>query len=182
MNEQVWRDINGRDDFRWGPGSWAHVPAIIGPEECAAVVAATAGARRLVMPHRTHEAFAVLMRDLAPLVQPALGLNVSGLGSDYFSESAGLPTHVDNDYVQALPGTFASVWLALADVTLDNGPLVIDGRAITCKMGDAIVIDGDTPHRSCAGRGPRPVALCTYIRPGSPFRPGNQQKREEVPL
>lgn len=149
---------------------------------CNLLIAAAGDQKRIVMPHRTLPAFADAMRMLAPLARESLGPAISGLGSDYFSQSAGLPTHTDNDYVQALPGTFMSVWLALADVTLGNGPLVIDGRAVTCRKGDAVLIDGDTPHRSCAGRGPRPVALFTYIVKGAPFRPGNQQQREEFDL
>ena len=152
------------------------------PEACDELIAAAGPARHIAMPHRHHAPFLKAMKTLAPLARHVLKGNVSGLGSDYFGVAAGLATHTDNDYVQALPGTFLSVWLALADVTEHNGPLVIDGKAILCKKGDAVIIDGDTPHRSCAGTGPRPVALFTYIQTGKPFRPGNTQKREEVPL
>ena len=58
----------------------------------------------------------------------------------------------------------------------------MEGRALLCSKGDALVIDGDMPHRSCAGSGPRPVALFTYIKTGYPFRPGKQQQRAEVKL
>lgn len=147
---------------------------------CDALLEAAGKAERIVMPHRTLPPFRLGMGVCANLARPYLGDNISGLGSDYFSTSAGFGTHTDNDYVQALPGSFMSVWLALADVTERNGPLVVGDRAMLCKKGDALLIDGDTPHRSCAGRGPRPVALFTYIKTGFPFRPGDQQKREEV--
>lgn len=158
------------------------IPQALRPESCDALIAAAAGAERLVMPHRTHALFAFDMKRYALFARGVLGLEISGLGSDYFSVSAGFATHTDNDYVQALPGTFVSLWLPLADVTERNGPLVIGGRPILCNKGDVLLIDGDTPHRSCAGTGPRPVALFTYIKTGYPFRPGKTQQRAEVPL
>lgn len=164
---------------RW---TYELVPGAVHPEGCDALRRVAGDVDHIAMPHRESETFLVGMKVCAPLARKYLGPNVSGLGSDYFGVAAGLATHTDNDYVQALPNTFLSVWLALADVTETNGPLVIDGKAILCKKGDAVIIDGDTPHRSCAGTGPRPVALFTYIKTGSPFRPGNTQKREEVPL
>lgn len=163
--------------WRWCM-AWEAMPRAF----CDGLIQAAGDAERISMPHRMRPAFLEGMRWCAHLAHEHLGGKVSGLGSDYFSQAAGLATHTDNDYVQALPGTFLSIWVALADVTLRNGPLVIDGQAITCRKGDAIVIDGDTPHRSCAGEGPRPVALFTYIKTGSPFRPGETQKRVEVPL
>ena len=161
---------------------WTIIERAVADGACDALREAAGGVDHIAMPHRTIPQFSVAMRWCADHARVYLGPNVSGLGSDYFGVAAGLATHTDNDYVQALPGTFLSVWLALADVTETNGPLVIDGKPILCKKGDAVIIDGDTPHRSCAGTGPRPVALFTYIQTGKPFRPGNTQKREEVPL
>jgi hypothetical protein len=149
---------------------------------CDALIEAAGGAERIVMPHRSHPAFAHGMAGCARFARTVLGPDISGLGSDYFAVSAGFKTHTDNDYVQALPGTFASVWVPLADVTEHNGPLAIGGKIVLCRKGDVLLIDGDTPHRSCAGHGPRPVALFTYIRRGMPFRAGEQQKRAEVAL
>lgn len=152
------------------------------PEGCDALLEAAGERQRIVMPHRTVPAFLLGMKVCANFARPALGDDISGLGSDFFAASAGFRTHTDNDFVKAVPGTFVSVWLALADVTERNGPLVIDGRPILCAKGDAILIDGDTPHRSCAGHGPRPVALFTYIKRGWPFEAGETQQRSEVPL
>lgn len=161
---------------------WYRISGALEPARCDALIEAAKDAERIVMPHRTHPPFMVGMQKCAAFARIYLGLEVSGLGSDYFGVSAGFATHTDNDYVQALPGTFLSAWIALADVTDRNGPLVIGGRPILCHKGDAILIDGDTPHRSCAGTGPRPVALFTYIKTGYPFRPGKTQQRAEVPL
>jgi hypothetical protein len=165
-----------------GVSGYKLLPAAIDPGACDTLLESAGNAERIIMPHRTHLAFTIGMRMCADFVRPILGEQISGLGSDYFSVSAGFATHTDNDYVQALPGSFLSVWLPLADVTERNGPLVIGGKTILCRKGDVLLIDGDTPHRSCAGTGPRPVALFTYIKTGFPFRPGNQQKREEVPV
>lgn len=158
------------------------IKAVMTHDACDALIEAAAFAHRIVMPHKDVQHFKAAMSMLAPIAREKLKGDVSGLGSDYFSTSAGFGTHTDNDHVQALPRTFLSIWLALADVTLENGPLIIAGKPILCAKGDALLIDGDTPHRSCAGRGPRPVALFTYIRKGSPFRAGDQQQRTEVPL
>lgn len=151
---------------------------------CDLLIASAGSAERLVMPHRTHPIFMDAMKRCAKFAKALKGSSISGLGSDYFSASAGFSTHCDNDHVQALPGTFMSVWLALADVTERNGPLVIGGKLLLCSKGDAILIDGDTPHRSCAGLPgeKRPVALFTYIKTGCPFRPGDTQQRAEVTL
>ena len=164
-----------RDGFEIRPGAF-------GAYSANGLLHSVRDADRISMPHRTNESFLVAMRQCLPLAQMKLGPEVSGLGSDYFSVSAGFATHTDNDYVQALPGTFMSVWLPLVDITLKNGPLVIGGNPVLCLKGDAVLIDGDTPHRSCAGKGPRPVALFTYIQTGKPFGPGKTQQRAEVDL
>lgn len=158
------------------------IPDAVTTDGCDALLEAAGDAQHIQMPHRTHPAFLLGMRACADIARKWLGPDVSGLGSEYFAASAGSATHLDNDFVQALPGSFMSVWLALGDVTEKNGPLAFDDRIITCKKGDAIIIDGDTPHRSCAGQGPRPVALFTYIKRGMPFRPGRTQQRAEVAL
>lgn len=154
----------------------------LSPHACDALREAAGTHDSISMPHLPLPPFKVAMVALAPHARSKIGNSISGLGSDYFSVSAGFATHTDNDYVQALPGTFMSIWLPLVDVTIENGPLVIGGQAILCSKGDALLIDGDTPHRSCAGRGPRPVALFTYIQRGKPFRPGKTQMRAEVAL
>jgi hypothetical protein len=148
---------------------------------CDALLEAAEGKERITMPHRTIPLFRAAFNMCAPLARRHLGPNVSGLGSYYFSQSAGYSTHLDNDYVQAMPGTFLTIWLALANVGNGNGGLVIDRKLIEVPKGSAIILDGDVPHRSCSGHGPRPVVVLTYIKTGFPFRAGREE-RVEVPL
>ncbi len=148
---------------------------------CDQLVEASGSAERLTHPHRDNPVFLDAMKVCAHLARKHLGPNVSGLGSYYFSQSAGYATHIDNDFIQAVPGTFLTVWLALADTGNGNGGLVIDRKLIAVPKGSAIILDGDTPHRSCSGFGPRPVCVLTYIKTGSPFRAGREE-RVEVPL
>lgn len=165
-------------DFR--RNGWELVDNALSIDRCEALI--VPDVERYTHPHRTDSIFMEAGHWLAPLARKWLGPSVSLLGSYYFSQSAGYATHRDNDFVQAVPGTFLTVWLALADVTAANGPLVVDGKMlIPVKAGQAIVLDGDLPHRSCAGHGPRPTALFTYLKTGSPFRPGREE-RVEVPL
>ncbi len=148
---------------------------------CDPLIRAANGAERCTHPHRVIPAFMDAMRGYATIARRYLGPYVSGLGSYYFSQSAGYAEHRDNDFVQAIPGTFLSIWLALADTGNGNGGLVIDRKLIVVPKGSAIILDGDTPHRSCAGFGPRPVLVLTYIKTGYPFRVGREE-RVEVPL
>jgi hypothetical protein len=148
---------------------------------CDGLIRAANGAERCIHPHRTIPLFMEAMRDCAGFARMYLGPDVSGLGSYYFSQSAGYATHTDNDFIQAVPGTFLTLWLALTDVGYGNGGLVIGGKLIFVPKGYMIVLDGDVPHRSCAGFGPRPVCVLTYIKTGFPFRAGREE-RVEVPL
>ncbi len=145
---------------------------------CDQLVEAAGNAERLTHPHRVNPVFLDTMKVCANLARKYLGLHVSGLGSYYFSQSAGYAEHRDNDFIQAVPGTFLTVWLALADTGNGNGGLVIDRKLIAVPKGSAIILDGDTPHRSCSGFGPRPVCVLTYIKTGSPFRAGREERVE----
>ncbi len=150
-------------------------------EDCDDLVAGAGYYERLTHPHRNDPLFMHAMLHCASLARLYLGPEISGLGSYYFSQSAGYAEHRDNDFVQAIPGSFLSVWLALADTGNGNGGLVIDRKLIVVPKGSAIILDGDTPHRSCSGFGPRPVLVLTYIKTGYPFRAGREE-RVEVPL
>ncbi len=150
-------------------------------DECAILIGAAGSHERITHPHRTMLPFKGAMRQCADLARKHLGHEVSGLGSYFFSQSAGYAEHRDNDFIQAIPGSFLTVWLALADTGNGNGGLVIDRKLIIVPKGSAIILDGDTPHRSCAGFGPRPVLVLTYIKTGYPFRAGREE-RVEVPL
>lgn len=163
-----------------GPDGYMLLPQSIPANACDALLEAAGDRTHEIMPHRTIPAFLLGMKQCAKYARSALGQDISGLGSNYYSRSAGFATHTDNDYIQALPGAMVSVWVPLADVTEQNGPLVIHRKPILCRKGDVLLIDGDTPHRSCAGYEPRPVALFTYIKAGAAFRPGRTQQRAPV--
>ncbi len=160
---------------------WEIVADCYSSVDCEALITAANGAERCTHPHRTIPLYLRALQDCANLARPHLGPHVSGLGSYYFSQSAGYGTHRDNDFIQAIPGTFLTVWLALADTGGSNGGLVIDGKLMVVPKGSALIIDGDLPHRSCAGFGPRPVCVLTYLKTGMPFRAGREE-RVEVPL
>ncbi len=150
-------------------------------DACAGLILSAGDHERITHPHRSIPVFMGALTVCAMLARRYLGPDVSGLGSYYFSQSAGYAEHRDNDFIQAIPGSFLSVWLALADTGNGNGGLVIDRKLIVVPKGSAIILDGDTPHRSCAGFGPRPVLVLTYIKTGFPFRAGREE-RVEVPL
>ncbi len=160
---------------------WEIVHAVFSSMMCDELIAASGDQERITMPHRMTPIWLDAMRVGADTARRYLGSNISGLGSYFFSQSAGYSTHIDNDFIQAIPGAFLTIWLALADVGHVNGGLVIDRRLIPVPKGSAIILDGDTPHRSCAGFGPRPVLVLTYIKTGYPFRAGREE-RVEVPL
>ncbi len=152
------------------------------PEDaCDALIEAAGNQERIIHPHRTIPLWLSAMKVCANTARRYLGPAVSGIGSYYFSQSAGYDTHRDNDFLQARPDTFLTVWLALADAGGMNGGLVIDRKLIAVAKGSAIILDGDLPHRSCTGFGPRPVCVLTYIQKGMPFRAGREE-RVEVPL
>ncbi len=159
---------------------WEIIPGSTG-RACDELIAAAGDHERLTHPHRTIPAFMEAMKGFAWWAEHYIKSPVSGLGSYFFSVSAGYSNHTDNDYVQAMPGTFLSIWLALADTGGMNGGLVIGGKLLEVPKGSAIILDGDVVHRSCAGFGPRPVLVLTYIKKGYPFRAGREE-RVEVPL
>jgi len=165
----------------YAENGWEIVDGWHSPAACDCLVEAAGDAERLTHPHRDNPSFMDALRFNAKLARRHLGPDVSGLGSYYFSQSAGYATHADNDFVQAIPGSFLTVWLALADTGNGNGGLVIDRQLMVVPKGSAIILDGDVPHRSCSGFGPRPVCVLTYIKRGFPFRAGREE-RVEVPL
>ncbi len=157
---------------------WEIVPEWLSAMNCDELRRVAGDHERIIHPHRTLPFYLEAMRFCGVLGRRYLDCEVSGLGSYYFSQSAGYATHIDNDFIQAVPGTFLTVWLALADTGNGNGGLVIDRKLIAVPKGSAIILDGDTPHRSCSGFGPRPVCVLTYIKTGSPFRAGREERVE----
>ncbi len=79
-------------------------------------------------PHRLHERFFQAMRCsvIIEILEELFSGPVSGLQSQFFFCRPGTPgfsRHQDNYYVQAKQGSFVSTWIALDDVTSENGGL-----------------------------------------------------------
>lgn len=86
--------------------------------------------RTVLQPHRHSEAFLEAMRHprVVRIVRQMLGDEISGIQTQFFYGKPGTPgfqPHQDNRFVNALPGTFASAWVALSDVSKENGGLYI---------------------------------------------------------
>ena len=81
-------------------------------------------------PHRLHDAFFQAMRcvTIIEILEELFSGTVSGLQSQFFFCRPGTPgfaRHQDNFYVQAKPEVFGSAWVALEDVTPQNGGLIV---------------------------------------------------------
>lgn len=81
-------------------------------------------------PHRLDGRFYGAMRHpkILEIMEELLSGTVSGLQSQFFFCRPGTPgfsKHQDNFYVQAKPQCFASAWVALDDVTPQNGGLYV---------------------------------------------------------
>lgn len=112
-------------------------PALLTHAECERLRAAAAeldddGApprAPFMNPHRVHRAFldALGHPAIVAIVERLLGGPVSALQSQLFPGLPGTPgfaVHQDNHYVEAPRDAFASAWVALDDVTRDNGALI----------------------------------------------------------
>jgi phytanoyl-CoA hydroxylase len=113
-------------------------PDVFTPEECNALIQAATnlpsykdGTLVPVMhPHRIEPAFLVALRHpfLVQVMEHLVSGRASGLQSQFFFCRPGTPgftRHQDNFYVQAKPDAFASAWIALDDVSSENGGLVV---------------------------------------------------------
>jgi ectoine hydroxylase-related dioxygenase (phytanoyl-CoA dioxygenase family) len=113
-------------------------PAIFSPEFCDELIAIAndfpavkAGDfRTALQPHRQAGAFLKALRHprVAEILAQILGGKVSGLQTQFFygkPETPGFHPHQDSRYVNAAPGKFVSVWVALTDVSRENGGLYI---------------------------------------------------------
>ena len=81
-------------------------------------------------PHNFDNRFLEAMRNptVVQIMECLLSGKVSGLQSQFFFCRPGTPgftRHQDNFYVHAKPDAFASAWIALEDVTPENGGLVV---------------------------------------------------------
>ena len=113
-------------------------PAIFSPEFCDQLVAIAnefpavkAGDfRTALQPHRHSRAFLDALRHprVAEILVLILAGKVSGLQTQFFygkPQTPGFEPHQDSRYVNAQPGKFVSVWVALTDVSRENGGLYI---------------------------------------------------------
>jgi ectoine hydroxylase-related dioxygenase (phytanoyl-CoA dioxygenase family) len=106
--------------------------------ECEALIAAGTGletaragvVRPAMNPHRDEPRFFAAMADrrLTTIMERLCGGVVSGLQSEFFygrPSTPGFAPHQDNFFVEAPDDAFASAWLALVDVSPENGGLIL---------------------------------------------------------
>jgi ectoine hydroxylase-related dioxygenase (phytanoyl-CoA dioxygenase family) len=86
--------------------------------------------RTVLQPHRGSKTFEQALRHprVAAIMSRVLGGSISGIQTQFFYGKPGTPgfqPHQDNRFVNAPRGKFASVWIALTDVSKENGCLYI---------------------------------------------------------
>src|SRR5262245_58821885 len=86
--------------------------------------------RTALQPHRQSPLFLEALRHpgIARIMRQILGGEISGIQTQFFYCKPGTPgfqAHQDNRFVNAPQGAFASAWVALVDVTADNGALIV---------------------------------------------------------
>jgi phytanoyl-CoA hydroxylase len=84
--------------------------------------------RTVLQPHRTSGSFTALLScpAIVGIMRQILGDKISAIQSQFFYGKPGTPgfqPHQDNRFVNAPAGQFASVWIALTDVSKENGGL-----------------------------------------------------------
>lgn len=113
-------------------------PDVFNDDQCARLIAEAEELARenenpdrpLMQPHRQRDLFVEAMRHprIVDAIKRICGGRVSALQSEFFFCRAGTPgfaPHQDNYFVEAPLGAFASAWIALCDVSLDNGGLYL---------------------------------------------------------
>ena len=111
-------------------------PAIFPPQFCDELIsianefpAVKAGDfRTALQPHRHSRPFLEALRNrrVAEIMAQIFDCKVSGLQTQFFygkPQTPGFQPHQDSRYVNAAPGKFASAWVALTDVSRENGGL-----------------------------------------------------------
>jgi len=86
--------------------------------------------RTVLQPHRREDAFLQALRHagVTRILRLILGAEIAGIQTQFFYCQPGTPgfqPHQDNRYVNAPRGTFASAWVALTDVSPQNGGLIL---------------------------------------------------------
>jgi phytanoyl-CoA hydroxylase len=114
------------------------VENVLTSEECDSIVNAAKGidsfkqgnTRPVMQAHTQVEKFHQAMQhpNILKQMQQSVRGPVSGLQTEFFYGKPGTPgfsAHQDNAFVQAPYGAFASAWIALADVSPENGGLIV---------------------------------------------------------
>lgn len=86
--------------------------------------------RTVLQPHRMSSVFLEALRHprVTRILKLILGGEISGIQTQFFYGKPGTPgfePHQDNRFVNAPPRKFASAWVALTDVSRENGSLYI---------------------------------------------------------
>jgi phytanoyl-CoA hydroxylase len=102
-------------------------------------------------PHRVHQTFlaALCHPTIVAVLERLIAGAVSGLQSQYFPGVPGTPgfaAHQDNHYVEARRDAFASAWIALDDVGVENGALIAWPGSQREPLLPVREIPGATPH------------------------------------
>jgi ectoine hydroxylase-related dioxygenase (phytanoyl-CoA dioxygenase family) len=113
-------------------------PLVLEPELCDELVGVANGFpavkrgdfRTVLQPHRASKEFLETLRHprVSSIVSRILGGAISGIQTQFFYGKPGTPgfqPHQDNSFVNAPRGKFASVWVALTDVSKENGCLYL---------------------------------------------------------
>jgi phytanoyl-CoA hydroxylase len=113
-------------------------PPIFSPDECERIIAASTelpAARdgSMVATMNVHKLDSVFLDAMArpevlKIMDRLVHGKANGLHSQFYftpPERAGLGSHQDNYFVEAKPDAFASAWIALVDITPENGGLFV---------------------------------------------------------
>ncbi len=113
-------------------------PLVFEPELCDELIAVAnefaavkrGDFRTALQPHRESSLFLRALRHphVKAIMSGILGGEISGIQTQFFYGRPGTPgfqPHQDNSFVNAPRGKFASVWVALADVSKENGCLYV---------------------------------------------------------
>lgn len=161
LNTIHFRDDPDRALAGFKAAGYAIEPDVFSPTECDAVIAVGERlrsvhggvARPLMNPHREDPFLLNIMADrrIVSIMESLCGGRVSGLQSEFFFGHPGTPgfaPHQDNYFVEAHDGTFASAWLALVDVSPENGGLkVYPGSHRRGRLPTETLDNEPSPHQ-----------------------------------
>jgi ectoine hydroxylase-related dioxygenase (phytanoyl-CoA dioxygenase family) len=102
--------------------------------------------RTVLQPHRHSQAFLEALRHprVTGILKQILGAKISGIQTQFFYGKPGTPgfqPHQDSKFVKAPRGRFASVWIALTDVSRENGCLYIYPGSYRERLLDVEEVD-----------------------------------------